>query len=267
MITVKMGWQKEVFIVAIFITMLLMGCLLGFVGAGGAGVVIAVLTAVFGVPIHTALGTSLSAMAFTTLSGAYSHFREGNVSVKIGLAVGITGAAGAFIGAKISSMLPGGHLKWLTTGMLFFSAFLIYLKVFHPNKGIFGRIQNGAVPEKMKFWLTACGVGIFSGLISGVFGIGATPFIQIGLLVFFNVSLYQSVGTTMFVILPIAVFGGFGYLTAGHFDFHLLIQVVLGLMLGAYVGAKFTRRLPPIILKTMMVLIPVSGGILLAVGT
>jgi uncharacterized protein len=252
--------------VTILFTMLIMGLLLGFVGAGGAGVVIAVLTTVFGIPIHTALGTSLGAMAFTTLSGAYSHFREGNVNVKIGIPVGIIGAAGAFTGAKISSLLPADNLKWLTAGMLVLSAILIYVKVFYPEKGIFGRMQNGAVPGKIKFWLNACGLGFVTGLLSGTFGIGATPFIQIGLLFFFNVSLYQAVGTTMFVILPIAVLGGFGYMTAGYFDFGLFIKVVLGLMLGAYIGAKFTRRLYPIVLKTMMVAIPLTGAVLLAVG-
>ena len=64
---------------AIIITMFLMGILLGFVGAGGAGFIIAVLTLVFHVPIHIALATSLTAMAFTTLSGVISHYRERNV--------------------------------------------------------------------------------------------------------------------------------------------------------------------------------------------
>ena len=47
--------------VAIIITMLVMGILLGFVGAGGAGFIIAILTLVFHIPIHVALATSLTA--------------------------------------------------------------------------------------------------------------------------------------------------------------------------------------------------------------
>ena len=50
--------------VAIIITMLVMGILLGFVGAGGAGFIIAILTLVFHIPIHVALATSLTTMAF-----------------------------------------------------------------------------------------------------------------------------------------------------------------------------------------------------------
>ena len=251
----------------IFIVLFALGLVLGFVGAGGAGVVIAVLTVVFSVPIHTALGTSLSAMIFTTLSGAYSHFREGNVVVRSGTAVGIFGAAGSFTGAKIATLLPANHLTWLTACMLFLSAFLLALRIYFSSRKVFSRIDNEDVPEGWRFWGAACGLGLVTGLLSGTFGIGATPFIQIGLLVFFNMSLQQSAGTTMLVILPIALLGGFGYLTAGYLDVKLFINVTAGLMSGAYIGAKFTRRLHPNILKIAMVTVPIVGGLLLLFGS
>ena len=251
----------------IVFAMFILGLLLGFVGAGGAGTVIAVLTVVFGIPIHTALGTSLSAMVFTTLSGAYSHFREENVVLKSGIAVGVFGAAGAFAGVRIAVLLPANELKWLTACMLFVCAILLWLRMFLSSKGIFSCIENKSAPVGLKFWLTAAGLGIFTGVLSGTFGIGATPFIQIGLLVLFSMSLPQSAGTTMLVILPIAVMGGLGYLTVGHFDTTLLIEVVSGLMSGTYIGAKFTKRLHPTILKTAMVGVPVVGGLLLLFGS
>lgn len=40
----------------IFLSMLLLGTLIGFVGAGGAGVTITLLTVGFNIPIHIALG-------------------------------------------------------------------------------------------------------------------------------------------------------------------------------------------------------------------
>lgn len=92
---------------SIILVMFIMGLMLGFVGAGGAGVVIAVLSVVFGIPLHTALGTSLGAMVFTTVSGTYSHYRENNVVVKCGVAVGIFGAVGAFGGAKFAGFFAG----------------------------------------------------------------------------------------------------------------------------------------------------------------
>ena len=63
------------------------GILLGLLELG-AGFIIAILTLVFHIPIHVALATSLTAMAFTTLSGVISHYREGNVVLTIGRIVG-----------------------------------------------------------------------------------------------------------------------------------------------------------------------------------
>lgn len=88
--------KKGIFVLIVLCTMLVIGLLLGFVGAGGSGFIIAILTEVFGIPIHTALGTSLAAMVFTSLSGTLSHLRERNTMVKIGLATGLFGAVGAF---------------------------------------------------------------------------------------------------------------------------------------------------------------------------
>lgn len=248
----------------VFITMLVMGGLIGFVGAGGAGVVIAVLTLVFNIPIHTAVGTSLAAMIFTTLSGAFSHFREGNLNVKIGLTVGLSGACGAFIGSKISTLLPGSELRFFTASMLIASAILVYTRLSYPNLPLF-HLKDGQKADLAgsRFWLLAGLTGVGNGLLSGTFGFGAAQFIQLSLLIFFAMPLYHSVGTTMLIILPIAAFGGLGYLLSGYLDFMLFIQVLLGLMIGAYVGAKFTRHAPGWLLKWMMVLLPGVAGLLM----
>jgi uncharacterized membrane protein YfcA len=83
------------------------------------------------------------------------------------------------------------------------------------------------------------------------------------LLILFGLPLPVAIGTTMMVILPIAVFGGLGYLLEGNLDFTLFIQVVAGLMTGAYIGAKFTRRIPQKVLKVVMTIIPGIGALVL----
>jgi len=247
---------------SIIISLFGLGLVLGFVGAGGAGVVIAVLSAFFKIPLHTALATSLCAMIFTTMAGSLSHFREDNTDVRTGAAVGGFGAVGAFSGAQIASLIPAGELKWLTAGMMFISGLLLWTRFFS-NSSLFSDSNQKQHPTGLVFWLTAAGLGFVTGTMSGAFGIGSTPFIQLGLLSLFGMSIYKSAGTTMLVILPIALLGGIGYMFAGHLDISLLLQVTTGLMCGAYLGAKFTKRLPPIILKTASVVIPFLGGLLL----
>ena len=245
----------------VFTAMLLLGAVIGFVGAGGAGVMITLLTVGFDVPIHTALGTSLAAMAFTTLSGSYSHFREGNVLRRLGLAMGLFGAVGAFCGALISSSLDTAVLTPLTAAALLLSALLLYLRIFHPHSPLFR--QRFLTPRGGRFWLLAGLTGLINGLISGACGVGAASFIQLSLLLVFNAPLYQTVGTTMLIILPIAVLGGAGFLSAGHLEPLLFVQVLLGQTIGAFFGAKLTRLAPQILLKIAMVALPAFGGFIL----
>lgn len=245
-------------------TMFVLGILLGFVGAGGSGFIIAILTVLFGVPIHMALGTSLAAMVFTTLAGAYSHFRQGNISLKTGLFVGGFGAVAAYFGSKLAGYIPVSSLHWLTAGMLFLSAVILLVRLF-----IFQKVKDNSEKESMpasKFIRRAAVVGGFTGLLSGTVGIGSAPFIQIGLLVIMGLSLKQSVGTTMLVILPIALAGGAGYYLQGYLNFTLLLEVVAGTMIGSYAGAKFTTLAPQMLLKSAMVLTPIIAGAMMLKG-
>lgn len=242
----------------IVLTMFLLGTLFGFIGAGGACFVIAVLTVFFGVPIHMALGTSLAAMAFTSISGAYSHYREGNTHVKIGLIVGGFAAAGSFGGAKLAAVIPEESLHWLTAGMLFLSAFLLFIKL------LFLKDTSKPVDEKSHvIWIKGIFLGLLAGTLSGTFGIGSAPFIQIGLMILLHLTIRQSVGTTMLVIVPLAIGGGIGYFSEGFIDVFLLLKVLIGTACGAYIGAKFTNIVPKPVLKSAIILTPTAAAVLL----
>ena len=170
----------------ITLTMFLIGILLGFIGAGGSGFIIALLTVVFGVPIHTALGTSLAAMVFTTLSGAYSHYRQGNIDVKTGITVGAFGAIMSYLGSEIAVWIPVNSLHWLTVGMLFLSAVMLLIGLFIVN-----RLKDTNKRETKltsSFLVRGASVGIVTGILSGTFGIESAPFIQLGLLIVLGLS-------------------------------------------------------------------------------
>ena len=53
------------------------GCICGFVGAGGGMMMLLILTSVLGYELKTAVGTSVFIMTFTALTGAASHFAIG----------------------------------------------------------------------------------------------------------------------------------------------------------------------------------------------
>ena len=247
----------------IFAAMIFLGALLGFAGAGGAGLTITLLTVGFGVPIHTALGVSLAAMCFTMLSGAVSHFREGDVTLKIGVPIGILGMLGAACGAQVSNALPSDILAYATAGMLLFSSGLVYIILFR-SAMLNNFIQKHAsAATGAKFYGYAAAIGLLTGFLSGAFGIGATAFIQISLMLFFGLSLYQAIGTTMLIILPISLAGGMSYLLNGHLDVFIFLQTLGGLTIGAYGGAKLTRMASKNLLRYIVICMPTIGGLLL----
>lgn len=183
----------------IFISMLFLGALIGFVGAGGAGVTITLLTVVFDVPIHTALGVALASMVFTMISGVISHLREHEVVVKTGLVIGLGGIVGAFLGAEFSDKIPEDILSICTATMIILSAIILYVKVYQAD---FMDKHIHIRPEQLagkKFYIYGVITGIINGFLSGAFGIGAAAFIQITLLVIFGVPLLKSIGTCMLV--------------------------------------------------------------------
>ncbi len=247
----------------LFFSMLLLGGLIGFVGAGGAGVTIALLTVGFHVPIHTAVGVALASMIFTTISGAVSHFREKEVETKTGIVIGGGGIIGAFAGAAVSNQFASDTLSTMTAVMMLASAVILYAKVYHSpwiSRHFPVRTELLTGGRLYAYGILA---GIINGFLSAAFGIGAAAFIQLSLMMVFGVSLLKSVGTCMMIISPISAAGGVGYLLNGRLDLTIFVQTLLGLMIGAWFGAKGTHLAPLPILKFCIVAMSAIGGIIM----
>ena len=250
----------------IFLSMIFLGAVIGFVGAGGAGVTITLLTVGFGVPIHTALAVALGSMTFSMMSGTYSHFKEHEVVVKVGAIIGAGGIVGALLGAEVSDHMPSSDLSFMTGIMILSSAMILYLKLYHGewlNRHLHGR---RSLLKGKKLYIYGILTGIVSGFLAGAFGIGAAAYIQIALMVIFGVPLLQSIGTCMMIILPISAAGGLGYLFSGHLDLEIFVQTLAGLTLGSWGGAKLTHLAPLPVLKASIVALPTIGGGIMLLG-
>lgn len=245
----------------IFFSMLLLGALLGFVGAGGAGMTISLLVAGFDVPMHTALAVAITAMIFTMLSGTISHLREGEVETRLGLIMGAGGAMGAFAGAAVANVLPTRSLKLLTASMMFASCAIMYVRLYH-GRWLEKKLHTPKT-TRMSLLPRALSIGFLMGFLSGAFGIGATAFIQLSLLIVFGMPLLKSIGTCMLVILPISLSGSLGYILHGRLDMGIFIETLGGLVTGSFIGANFTHLAPMPLLKAVIVVTPFVGGLIL----
>lgn len=245
--------------------MFAIGVLIGFIGAGGAGVTVSVLTLVFHLPIHQAVGTALAAMVFTTISGALSHYREGNVAIRPGLIIGAAGMVGAVIGAQIGQSIPEATLQILAGFALWFLAFLVWLRTqFRKEVAHIPKMPPSADLTRLQV-ATGGGLGVAGGMASAFFGVGMAPFVQLGMLTIMRLPLIVSVGTTMLALSLISLSGSAALATQGNVRWLYLVGVIAGMTSGSYVGAKFTRRAPVNVLRWAIILTPFVAGTMLLV--
>jgi uncharacterized protein len=102
------------------------GAVGGVVGIGGGFVFVPALTLGFAVPQATAQGTSLAAIVPTSLVGAVTADREGNVLRSRLVSMGILGAVGAVAGALLAVTLPPEVLARVFGAFLLLSAWRLW---------------------------------------------------------------------------------------------------------------------------------------------
>ena len=106
------------------------GFLSGMFGVGGGTIVVPSLVLLADMPYHSALGTSLCAMALPAAVGTYANARLGNVNWRVAPFLAAGSAAGAYAGARgIGSNVDEGALK------LGFSCLMLALGVRTWRKG------------------------------------------------------------------------------------------------------------------------------------
>jgi len=244
----------------IIVSTFFIGIILGFIGAGGAGVLLGLLAGVFGLPVSTAIGTAIAAMCVVTISGAVSHYREGNVALRIGLVTGCAGVIGAVLGATLSQDVSDNTLRWASGLALWGLAVLVWIRT--RMAGVSPRLLvDSPTPLSFRQELAASvGLGSSGGIAAGFLGVGMAPYVQLGLLSLHKLSIRQTVGTTMWALVFISAAAATVLARHGDVSGPHLVGSVLGLSAGTFLGAKLTRRMPLRILRVAIVLVPVLAG-------
>jgi uncharacterized membrane protein YfcA len=243
-----------------------LGVLLGFIGAGGAGVVVALLTTGFGLPVHTAIGTALAMMCFVTLSGAVSHYREGNVAPRVGLVTGLAGAFGALIGADVSQGIPEATLQVLAGAGLWVLAALVWTRTqlgIGSSALVVEADWTGEPARSPAAWSVAGGLGLTGGAAAAFLGVGMAPYIQLGFLTVLGLPLRQTIGTTMMTLIFISVAGSLALARHGDVSMPHLVGITIGVSTGAFLGARLTTRVPRTVLRVALVSVPFIAGAML----
>jgi uncharacterized membrane protein YfcA len=231
-------------------TGLAVGFFAGLLGIGGGAVMVPILVLVFtaqGLPadhiMHIALGTSMAAIAFTSVSSMRAHHAHGAVDWGIARAIAPGILTGSFFAALVAGVISRRPLALMFTLLVFYAATQILLDL-RPKRsrelpGLLGLFAAGAV------------IGAVASLLAA-----GGAFLCIPFLAWCRVPLRRAIGTAAAVGLPIALAGTLGYVlqglraedlpspSLGYVYLPALVLVVATSMLAAPLGARIAHRLP-----------------------
>ncbi len=111
------------------------GLAAGFVGAGGAFLLVPLLMAIVGVPIRVAIGSSLAITALAASAGFLGKLVSGQVCLGYAVVVAAGAIPGAQLGAAASRRLTGTHLKLALFVILLLTAVRVWWDVLVPGGG------------------------------------------------------------------------------------------------------------------------------------
>ena len=93
------------------------------------------------------------------------------------------------------------------------------------------------------------GSGVFVGIMSGLLGIGGGVFMVPIMVTYFAISQHEAHATSLAVVLPTALVSAIVYGFHGQTDMVLSLQIVIGSIVGANIGARVMQKIPAAQLK------------------
>jgi uncharacterized membrane protein YfcA len=231
---------------------LLAGLLGSLTGMGGGIVIVPMLTLVFGVDIHYAIGASLISVISTSSGAASAYVKEGFSNIRIGMFLEIATTAGAIVGAYLAGIAPSNIIAIVFAVILFYSAITNVISRSSKNAKIKNdplatRLRmNGNYPAKSGGWKEynvrrvpqGFGLMFIAGNLSGLLGIGSGAAKVLAMDQVMKIPYKVSTTTSNFMIGVTAAASAGIYLSNGFVDPALVMPVMLGVLAGAFTGAK-----------------------------
>lgn len=246
----------SVFILILFFGAILAGFLGSLTGLGGGVVVIPLLTLGFGVDMRYAIGAALVTSIASSSGAAAAYIKEGITNVRIGMFLEIATTTGAVIGAIIAIWLDKQYIAVIFGCVLIFSAIrTITKKEEHvdpnaPADKLAEKLKlNGAYPTKdgiVKYKVQNVTAGYslmtLAGVLSGLLGIGSGALKVLAMDTAMKIPFKVSTTTSNFMVGVTAAASAVIYLQRGYIDPGLCMPIVVGVLLGAFIGSKILPK-------------------------
>jgi uncharacterized membrane protein YfcA len=251
----------------------------GFVGSlsglGGGVILVPLLVLVFGVDIRYAMGASLVSVIATSSGAAAAYVKEGYTNIRLGMFLEIATTLGALAGAYLAADVPVSALAVVFGVILLVSAYLSRHSpseeeaVKLPPDPLATRLRlDGTYPSPEgprayhvhRVPLGFC-IMFVAGVISGLLGIGSGAFKVLALDQAMCVPFKVSTTTSNFMIGVTAAASAGVYLGRGYIDPSLAMPVMLGVLLGSFLGTRILVTARTSILRVVFVLVILAMGL------
>ncbi len=93
-------------------------------------------------------------------------------------------------------------------------------------------------------WLTALAVGLFTGIVSGLMGIGGGNILVPASTILLGLAQHQAQGVSLLVIIPTAISGAWSHYRRGNVDSRVAVLLSLGAVVGGLIGARVAQGIP-----------------------
>lgn len=219
---------------------LLIGALLGLIGAGGAIVAVPAFVYLFGFGALEATTASLAVVAASAASGVVPRLRLRQVHISQALLFWVIGTAGTFAGTRLATVVPSAVIL---TG---FALVMIGAAIAMWRKS--SRAQPPD-PARVRPWLLVI-VAVGIGLLTGLFGVGGGFLIVPALVLVFRFPFAVATGTSLLVIALNSVTALlFKYQTWSDIPWGVPVLVIVGGLVGSVVASALTIDLPQRLLE------------------
>jgi len=204
------------------------GVLSGLFGVGGGIITTPAVNVLLGGSAIEAVATPLPVIFPTTLVGAYTYARAGEVSFRAARWASGPGALGAALGALLTDAVNAHLLLVITSGLIAWTA--VGLLRGKPPRVAY---ERGRTPVHRHVL-----IGFAAGFVSGLLGVGGGIVLVPAFTLLVGMPLRRALGTSLVVISAIVVPGTLVHWWLGHIDWAIFAALTLGVVPGARIGAR-----------------------------
>jgi uncharacterized membrane protein YfcA len=245
-----------VFLLTAFALSILAGTVGAMLGLGGGIIVVPTLTLLLGIDIRFAIGASIVSVIATSSGAAATYLRDDVSNLRVGMYLEIATAAGALAGAFVGGLIDP---RWLH---LLFSIVLVggALAMWRHNEAkdevavtdpiadrlrLHGHLRerDGRVIEyRVRRSRTGLAISGAAGLVSGLLGIGGGIIKVPTMHMLMGLPMRAATATSNLMIGVTAAASAGVYFARGEIDPFVAAPVIVGVVIGARIGAKLLPR-------------------------